>query len=545
MILDIQRGKQLTVAFGWVDFVIDNTDIMAALSEGPMTVKRVSPGMYKGRVFGMRLRIEHLQRVLTDGRTYVRTLSDVGIPMGLGRTYTTAHHKYVAIDECTTSLDLQFRLETSGLSSIYLWLRKKKILAYVDRVCSDIEQAAQMLAYRDSKTETLLDDEQQDRVTQYRAIQATTDSLPASKAPETEASLRLSLVQDTVLVEAEARMSDEQLLMADQEIGDHQTVYDSFMESAKQLACLNNPAFAVRGEAAAALPDVDFRETAFEFGTALYKKYFSGSLDRVLPIIFHQRESAIINLDIDEDLDGLPWEALNDGKDFLALTTRLVRTLGPAHQLSGKSFENTGDHAILLVGSDPHGDLPGARAEVESIAAELSKCGGIAAEVLVGSEANRRRVLDLLGTGKFDVLHYSGHSVFDPEHPLQSYLQLEQGTKLRLHELDQLNRSTGSAKPVDLVFLNSCQSGRVALDAATGRNLSMCRVLRESGVDNVVGMLWNVSDDAAAQVAIIFYKLLMRGERTDIAEAMRRTRCQMALDRAWADGSWLSPVLYG
>ncbi len=545
MVFNVQRGKHLAVAFGWVDFVIDNTDIMTALTEAPLVVQRTSPGVYEGRVFGTRLKTERLVREVSNGRGYVRVLADVRLPWGLGRTYNVSNHTYVAIDDHTTSLDLQLKLETSGLSSIYAWLRRAQILAYLDRVCSDIERAALMLVSRDSKIVSLLSDDQQKRVTHFRATQDRLDLQPASKAPDTEASLRLSLVQDTILVEAEAKMPDEQLLMADQEISDHASVFKRLLDSAKVLASINNPAFAVRGGTEDSLPDIDFREAAFQFGNEIYKRYFSGNLNRVLPILVHQRESAIVNLDLDEDVDALPWEALNDGKDFLALTMRLVRTLGPSHQLSGKSFEKAGNHAILLVGSDPHGDLPGARAEVESIAAELSKCSGIEIEVLVGPAANRRHVLDLLKTGKFDVLHYSGHSVFDPEHPYQSYLSLEQGTKLRLHELEYLNRSTGSAKPVDLVFLNSCQSGRVGLDILTGRNLSMCRVLRESGVDNVVGMLWNIADDAAVQVATTFYKLLLREEHTYIAEAMRQTRCQVALDRAWADGSWLAPVLYG
>jgi CHAT domain-containing protein len=72
----------------------------------------------------------------------------------------------------------------------------------------------------------------------------------------------------------------------------------------------------------------------------------------------------------------------------------------------------------------------------------------------------------------------------------------------------------------------------------------MCRIIRESGVDNVIGMLWNVSDEAAAQVASVFYKFLTTGCVPDIVEAMRQTRCKVAMDRAWQDGSWLAPVLY-
>ena len=206
-----------------------------------------------------------------------------------------------------------------------------------------------------------------------------------------------------------------------------------------------------------------------------------------------------------------------------------------------------GDRGILLIGADPRGDLPGTRTEVEHIGNALTKAGASAVEVLTGEEATREEVLKHLESGRFTMIHFSGHSAFDAKHPYQSHLELAMGTKLRLHELEHVNRMAAgrSREPIELVFLNSCQSGRVGVDETTGRNLSMCRVLRESGVSNVVGMLWNVTDEAGVQFASAFYGLLAAEEGMDIAEAMRRTRWRTALDRAWADGSWLAPVLYG
>jgi len=63
-------------------------------------------------------------------------------------------------------------------------------------------------------------------------------------------------------------------------------------------------------------------------------------------------------------------------------------------------------------------------------------------------------------------------------------------------------------------------------------------------VENVIGMLWNVIDEAAAQVASTFYEYIATGQYIDVTEALRQTRCKVAMDRAWQDGSWLAPVLY-
>lgn len=72
----------------------------------------------------------------------------------------------------------------------------------------------------------------------------------------------------------------------------------------------------------------------------------------------------------------------------------------------------------------------------------------------------------------------------------------------------------------------------------------MSRAIRESGVNNVIGMLWNVSDEAAAQLASVFYTFLASSPHLHVAQAMRRTRSKVAIDRSWQDGSWLAPVLY-
>jgi CHAT domain-containing protein len=72
----------------------------------------------------------------------------------------------------------------------------------------------------------------------------------------------------------------------------------------------------------------------------------------------------------------------------------------------------------------------------------------------------------------------------------------------------------------------------------------MCKTWRETGVSNVIGMLWNVEDDAAVQVGSTFYQSLIANPQMGPEEAMRQTRNKVATDRAWADGSWLAPVLY-
>jgi len=166
-------------------------------------------------------------------------------------------------------------------------------------------------------------------------------------------------------------------------------------------------------------------------------------------------------------------------------------------------------------------------------------------EQLTGAKVNRRSVISALESGQFSILHYSGHSVFDERHPSQSYLELPAGERLFLHEFAYLGgKAARHNLPLALVFLNSCESGKVSIDETSGRGMSMCRALRHAGVDDVIGMLWNVADDAAAEFGSEFYKLLANSERISVPEIMRQTRRRVAMDRSWVDASWLAPVLY-
>ena len=548
MSMDVQRGKHLSVGFLWVDFVINNTDIMCALNKAPLSVHLTGPGQYSGKAFGVKIKIEQLEKDITESQGYVRSLSDVRLPFGLGRTYTIASHTYYTIDNKTTSLDLQFKLETNGMMRLYLWMRKGSVLSYIDQICSDIENAAEMLETEDEKVNIILNEEQLDRVRKFQKKMSHAHSGVQPRRLEAEGVVRLSLVEDVMLVETEALMPDKELLTANNKVQRHSEVIEDLQTSACQLASLNNPVFgldfAVRGPASPATIDKEFRQVAFEFGYDLYQKYFSGDIKSIMPILLHYGDRALLRFDVDEAVDGLPWEALHDGKDFIALEVRFVRSIGISHRSFAIAPENPSNLGILLVGSDPRGDLPGTTTEINAISQLLAEVGTQKVETLTGSDANRHNIMDRLSSGNFNVLHYSGHSVFDTDHPYQSYLELANDTKLYLHEFEDFVHQKNTKNQLSLVFLNSCQSGRVGMEEKTGKNLSMCRILRHAGVSSVIGMLWNVSDAAAAQVASTFYNSLVTSEQFDVAEAMRQTREKVASERAWADGSWLAPILY-
>ena len=544
MIRKIERGKHLAASFYWTEFAINNMDIVTALDHTPLQVKNTGTDKYDGKIFGIRLQMQYLSRQRSNKQGCIKILSDIRLPLSLGRTYATTSFTYYAIDCETTFLELEMEMEAVGLMCIYAKMRRKCIKDYIDHICAGIETAAQLLALDDNCVNTILNESQKSRVAEYRNKVVKMPPFSSSISSTLEASINLSMVKEVMVIEANVVMPDKHFMTATNYVSTDDSMFSKIQTAVNQLAYINNPAYIVRGEAFRDCDSIEFHQAALEFGYNLYHDHFGDNLKEIMPVLlFHGKETRL-RLNIDKNLEFLPWEALHDGKDFIATKMRFSRALGTVRYNINKDTRDLSEPSILLIGADSRGDLPGTIVEIKAIEKLLSGIGVRSFQTLYGSEANRHNFIEMLSSGKFNILHFSGHSVFKVDSPYQSYLELAQGTKLSLHELDNLASPENGDHPLNLVFLNSCQSGRIGIDKITGRNLSMCRMFREAGIDNVIGMLWNVSDEAATQFASVFYKFLATGNYADVSEAMRQTRREIAMDRAWQDGSWLAPVLY-
>jgi hypothetical protein len=543
-ILEAQRGKNLKASFPWVDFIITNVDILSALTAAPLRAVRIEEGKYTAKVFGVTLRMEIIQHDNSESKGVVRTLSDIRLPFGLGTTHTIAKYTYCAVDESTTSLDLYLTFElTTFAMRTYASYRRNDIDRYLNAVCQNVETAASLLGSGDKAAFSSLDQQQQNRVADFRRkLSRGAFHLP-SRESQTLGTIRAVTTPDSMVIAAEAKMPDRHIVSAQEVVKFGEDSYAGLLDGTRKLAAINNRAVRARGEPTESTETVEFRQAAFEFGNAFYSRVCSGQLMNVVPVIVSQGQSAILRLTVDGRAEELPWEALHDGQEFLALKVRFSRCVTSIHDsdIPASVWESAG---ILLVGSDSRGDLPGAEIEVENIGKILQNAGLSNMEVLMGSNANRANLVQALQSRSFNILHFSGHSMFDAEHPWQSFLELGDESRFYLHELGALCQGSRKGAVMNLVFLNSCQSARVGQDRVTGRQLSMCKTWRETGVSNVIGMLWNVEDDAAVQVGSTFYQSLIANPQMGPEEAMRQTRNKVATDRAWADGSWLAPVLY-
>ncbi|HXG67485.1 MAG TPA: CHAT domain-containing protein, partial [Blastocatellia bacterium] len=153
-------------------------------------------------------------------------------------------------------------------------------------------------------------------------------------------------------------------------------------------------------------------------------------------------------------------------------------------------------------------------------------------------QASRATVLDP-ALGQYRYVHFATHGLLDSERPGLSALVLsmvdERGKPqdgfLRLHDIYNLRL------PAELVVLSACQTGLGKEIKGEGLE-GVMRGFMYAGAARVVVSLWNVNDEATAELMTRFYeKMLRRGERP--AAALRAAQVEM-----WRQRQWQSPYYW-
>ena len=241
---------------------------------------------------------------------------------------------------------------------------------------------------------------------------------------------------------------------------------------------------------------------------------------------------------ISTSLYGLPWEVLHDEQEFWGLRYALGKRLVlDRPMLSGPPARLRPRPRVLVIGSDPRGDLPFVRHEVEEICETLE--GSADLVCVVDRLASFETVSAYLGEG-FDVVHYCGHVVASPETGPALLLADERPLTAAVIEANVAGRP--------LVFLNACASARDSHAPSSGAweatVSSVANAFLFGGAVAVVGTLADVSDRHAARLAVAFYQRVL--ESAPIGEALRDARlaCRQAPESAGSP-TWLSFVLYG
>ncbi|NOT53887.1 MAG: CHAT domain-containing protein, partial [Deltaproteobacteria bacterium] len=244
-------------------------------------------------------------------------------------------------------------------------------------------------------------------------------------------------------------------------------------------------------------------------------------------------------LRLDEQLIHIPWELCHDGKEFLATKFQVGRQVITGNPIPTPTAKRTvtGTLRVLLV-VDPTESLPEAGKEAERLSTLLDHIPGVEVTLIGGRGARKVPLLSALQD--HDVVHFAGHSYYDPENPSRSGWRLAEGV-LTAGELSKLTR------PPLLVFSNSCQAGATSeWDSGyhyEGQAFGIGSAFLMAGVRNYIGTFWVVHDEESALFAATFYQGVVAG--LSLGEAQLKARHEMIRQRGWESLTWASYMLYG
>jgi hypothetical protein len=226
-----------------------------------------------------------------------------------------------------------------------------------------------------------------------------------------------------------------------------------------------------------------------------------------------------------------PTEVRHTGRNFLCLE----HILGRVPAVIKETHEPVQGPIPMLMIANPTGDLRGSQNEANYIMSQLR--GSNLRISRYGSEIRKNDYLKLLESGKFSIIHYSGHSARSTELWKSCHVFLDD--LCYGYEIEALKMKN----PPYLVFSNSCESAEGSLDKDETGNTSLAGSYLKAGVGGCVGTIWNVSDVGSSNFASDFYRYLLFG--ATLGEALLNAR--KAAFKRWGYHNliWGSYILFG
>jgi CHAT domain-containing protein/tetratricopeptide (TPR) repeat protein len=180
--------------------------------------------------------------------------------------------------------------------------------------------------------------------------------------------------------------------------------------------------------------------------------------------------------------------------------------------------------------------LPFTRREAAGIASLVPEAERL---VALDFEASRARAVDPK-LGQYRFVHFATHGFLDSEHPELSGIVLslvdqrgaEQDGFLRAHDVFNLNL------PAEMVTLSGCRTG-LGTEVKGEGIIGLTRGFMYAGAARVLVSLWDVSDEASAELMMRLYRGILGKERLRPAAALRAA--QLAI---WREPRWRAPYYW-
>jgi len=282
-----------------------------------------------------------------------------------------------------------------------------------------------------------------------------------------------------------------------------------------------------------------------EFGSTLFDKAVSGAVRDFYYKCQGEADKANMGirwrLTLDPSVGDLPWEFMYWQDDFLALNPRspIVRYIKGASRVAPLKQEHP--LRLLVVIASPCDEVPlDTAAEKERISAALQSLiadGLIDVTFIEGPDTWNRLIKSLL-PNQTHILHFIGHGAFDEKNK-EGVLVMEdvdrKGVRIDSERLRVLMQGKSNLR---LVVLNSC----LGTEGDTAQPFSsMAAGLVKSGIPAVIAMQFEISDNAAREIAETFYTSLALNMPVDAAVTEARRKIFLSDDDSL---EWATPILF-
>ncbi len=221
-------------------------------------------------------------------------------------------------------------------------------------------------------------------------------------------------------------------------------------------------------------------------------------------------------------LHHVPFQILGDGERLVEAHN--VATVPALHLLDQKPPWDESWKARPLVVGDPTRSLPAARDEALRIARTLP-----GSRLLLGGDATKAEVLKALSTSS--LLHLASHAEFDPHDPFGTGVALAgEGGGIEMLTVPEIVRLAAVPR---LIVLSACET-RLASVSHSDDPIGLATAFLIAGAETIVSSLWQVSDEATAELMESFYSALAT---LPPIEALAKAQRRLASGRGGFDAS--------
>jgi CHAT domain-containing protein len=250
------------------------------------------------------------------------------------------------------------------------------------------------------------------------------------------------------------------------------------------------------------------------------------------PLLAERRIDTLVIVP-DEVLRIVPFAALHDGRNFLI--ERYATAIAPSMHLIDPKPLAAGPRVALVLGISQSvqgfGELPNVLREVSAVH-EIE--GG---KELVNDAFTEGHFAGELKTVPYNIVHIASHGQFGAD-PKKTFLLAYDG-ELNMNELEtDIKYSEHRENALELLVLSACETATGDDRAALG----LAGVALKAGARSALASLWYVSDQAAGELVVDFYRALQSAGESK-AHALQAAQRKLASSPRYAHPAYWAPFL--